>query len=203
MSSRQNIWLGTFTAFAVVALAFFAYSVLHQPGGSPKPRILDTDPFVGKSNAHISIVVFTDFQCEFCKAEVATLKSVLATYQNDVRLVHKDFPLPSHKDARRAAEIARCSQDQDKFWQMYDVLFAHQSDLGTVSYETLAQEGEIDAAALASCMENGNSSARVDESLAEGRRLLITEVPTLYINDQRFTGIVTEETLRNAIQELL
>ncbi|MDP2789562.1 MAG: thioredoxin domain-containing protein [bacterium] len=203
MLPKQNLWLGTLTLFAVVALGFFAVSVLRQPGGSPKPRVLDTDPFVGKSNAKIDIVVFTDFQCEFCKAEVATLKSVLAAYQDKVRLVHKDYPLPAHQAARRAAEIARCAQDQQKFWQMYDVLFAHQADLGTVSYETLAKEGELDAPALASCMERGDGRARVDESLAEGRRLLVTEVPTTYVNDQRFVGIVTESTLRAAIQELL
>jgi protein-disulfide isomerase len=203
MLRRQNLWFGTLTAFALIALGFFVVSVVHQSSGSPKPRILSTDPFVGKSNAKISLVVFTDFQCEYCKAEVTTLKSVLAQYQDKVRLVYKDFPLPVHTNARRAAEIARCSQDQDKFWQIYDVLFAHQNDLGTVSYETLAQEGEIDAAALASCMERGNSSARIDASLAEGRRLLITEVPTLYVNDQRFVGIVTVEALTAAIQELL
>lgn len=203
MIRRQNLWLGTVVIFAVVALGFFTVSVLRQTGSAAKPRLHDTDPYVGKSNARIRVVVFTDFQCEFCKAEVSALKSVLAAYQDKVRLVHKDYPLPVHQHARRAAEIARCAQDQKKFWQMYDVLFAHQADLGTVSYETLAKEGEIDAATLASCMDQGNGSARVEESLAEGRRLLVTEVPTTYVNDQRFVGIVTEGTLRAAIEELL
>lgn len=200
---RQDLWLGTLIAFAVVALGFFLVSVLKQSGGAEKPRILDTDPYVGKSNARISIVVFTDFECEFCKAEVATLKSVLATYQDKVRLVHKDFPLPAHPSARRAAGIARCAQDQQKFWPMYDVLFSHQADLGTVSYETLAKEGELDATALASCMDRGDGSARIDASIAEGRRLLVTEVPMTYVNDQRFIGIVTESDLRAAVEALL
>ncbi len=200
---RQDLWLGTLTAFALVALGFFIVSVVHQAGGGEKPKVLSTDPFVGKSNARVSIVVFTDFQCEFCKAEVDTLKSVLATYQDKVRLVFKDFPLPSHPYARRAAGIARCSQDQQKFWQMYDVLFAHQADLGTVTYETLAKEAQVDGSALATCMEKGDGSARIDASIAEGRRLLITEVPTLYVNDLRYVGLITEADLRTAIQEHL
>ncbi len=202
MQPKQNLWLGTLVLFAVVALGFFAVSVLRQPGGPEKPKITTSDPYVGKSNAKISIVVFTDFQCEYCKAEVNTLKNVLAAYQDTVRLVHKDFPLPAHQAARRAAEIGRCAQDQQKFWQMYDVLFAHQADLATVSYETLAKEAEIDAVALASCMDRGDARARIDESIAEGHRLLVTEVPMTFVNDQRFAGIVTESTLRAAIQEL-
>ncbi|MEK7518756.1 MAG: thioredoxin domain-containing protein [Patescibacteria group bacterium] len=203
MLRRQDLWLGILTAFAVVALGFFAVSVFRQSSSALKPHLADTDPYVGKSNARIRIVVFTDFECEFCKAEVATLKNILARYQDKVRLIHKDYPLPVHQSARRAAEIARCAQDQQKFWQMYDVLFSHQADLGTVSYETLAKEGEIDATALASCMERGDGRTRVDESLAEGRRLLVTEVPTTYVNDQRFVGIVTEDTLREAVEALL
>jgi len=203
MLRRQNLWLGTLATFALVALAFFVVSVVRQGAGGEKPKILATDPYVGKSNAGISIVVFTDFQCEFCKAEVETLKSVLATYQDKVRLVYKDFPLPTHQYARRAAEIARCGQDQGKFWQMYDALFNHQADLGTVSYETLAQESQADAAALASCMEKGDGSARIDASIAEARRLTITEVPTLYVNDLRYVGIIAEDDLRTAVEERL
>jgi protein-disulfide isomerase len=203
MPRKQSLWLGTLTIFALVALGFFVVSVARQAGGAEKPNILNTDPYVGKSNARVSIVVFTDFQCEFCKAEVATLKSVLATYQDKVRLVYKDFPLPTHQYARRAAEIARCAQDQQKFWQMYDALFNHQADLGTVSYETLAQEIQGDASALASCMERGDGSARIDASIAEARRLIITEVPTLYVNDARYVGILTESDLRAAIQARL
>jgi protein-disulfide isomerase len=200
MVTKQNIVFGVFLTFALVAVVFFGVSVFRQPAGPLRPQVTSDDPYLGKSNAHVTIVVFSDFQCEFCKADVPTLKSVLAQFQDQVKLVHKDFPLPVHASARRAAEIARCAQDQGKFWQMYDALFNHQFELPTVALETLATESQVDVQALKTCLESSGGKARVDASIAEAQRLNITEVPVTFVNNQRITGIVDAATLQRTIQ---
>lgn len=200
MVTRQNIVFGVFITFALVAVVFFGVSVFRQPAGPLRPKVTSDDPNLGKSNASVTVVVFSDFQCEFCKADVPTLKNMLAQYQAQVKLVHKDFPLPTHPFARRAAEIARCAQDQNKFWQMYDALFNHQFELGTVSLEALATESQVDANALKTCLESNGGKARVDASITEAQRLGITEVPVTFVNDQRITGIVDGVTLQRIIQ---
>jgi len=131
---------------------------------------------------------------------VPTLKSVLGLYQDTVTLVYKDFPLPQHPNSNRASQIARCAQDQEKFWQMHDALFNHQADLGTVTLDTLAQESGTDAAKLQACLDSQQTAARVNASIAEGKRLNIQEVPTLFVNDRQLTGLVTDTELRQIIQ---
>lgn len=186
------------TAGVIVA---FAVSVFSKPTSRPTPTVRSSDPYLGKSNASVTIVAFTDFECEYCKSEVTSLKEVLAQYQDSVRLVHKDYPLIIHRNAQRAAEIGRCAQDQDRFWQMYDVLFTHQAELGTVSLETLAKEAEADAVKLASCMQRGEGKVRVEQSVEDARAMGIIDVPTMFVNDQQFTGLTDASTLRQAILE--
>lgn len=201
MLRRSTLVQGSIIALAAVVVIAFAYSVFSTPTSRPRPSVRTTDPYLGKSNADVTMVVFTDFECEFCKSEVAVLKEVLSQYQETVRFVHKDYPLFLHPNAQRAAEIGRCAQDQDRFWQMYDVLFNHQTELGSVTLETLAQEAQADPAALAACVERGDAKDRVAQSVADAQALGIEEVPTIFINDQQFTGLTEASTLRQAILE--
>ena len=54
-----------------------------------------------------------------------TLTQLLAKYPNDVKLVYKHMPLDQlHPQARRAAEASWCAQQQGKFWQYHDLLYA-------------------------------------------------------------------------------
>lgn len=199
MLRRTTVIQIIFLAITIIVVVFFAVFVFSKPTSRPMPSVRSTDPYLGKSNSSITVVVFTDFECEFCKSEVATIKEVLNQYQDRIRLVHKDYPLTLHRSARRAAEIGRCAQDQDRFWQMYDVLFSHQSELGTVTLETLAKEADADAAKLSTCMQQGDAVSRVDASISDAQALGITDVPTIFVNAQQFTGLAEASDLRQAI----
>ncbi len=204
MTRHENVLLSIIGGFAVLIIVTYGLSLLGAGStAAVRPRIEGTDPKIGADRGKVTLVVFTDFECEYCKAEVPILKSVLATYQDKVRLVFKDFPLPLHPNSNRAAQIARCAQDQGKFWQMHDVLFDHQTELGTVTLETLAQESTTDAVVLQQCLQSGQAVPRVNGAIAEGKRLNIQEVPTLFVNDQQFVGIVEETDLRRAIEKNL
>ncbi len=204
MLDFRRHWLTILSGAAALVLVVFAISVIKTNQGetSPTPRVTSDDPILGSSGG-VKIIVFTDFACEFCKAEVPILKSILADYQKDVQLVFKDAPLPTHPTARRAAEIARCAQDQGKFWQMHDALFEKQTQLGTIALADLAKDAEVDAAALEQCMSVGGGKARVDASVAESQRMLVNDVPTIFIGDERFTGLQEENALRQAINSRL
>src|SRR5262245_21005812 len=84
-----------------------------------------TEPFKGSEKAPVTIVKFEDFQCPFCKQVQATFTQLLSKYGNKVKIVHRDFPIDSlHPQARRAAEGARCANEQGKFWTYHDKLYA-------------------------------------------------------------------------------
>ncbi|MEO8541487.1 MAG: thioredoxin domain-containing protein [bacterium] len=84
----------------------------------------------GSANAKVMVAEFSDFQCPFCKQWNDTaLKSLRAELGNDVALAFLNFPLVQiHPNAGNAAVVALCAQQQGKFWQMHDLLFAKQTE---------------------------------------------------------------------------
>ncbi|HEY3119203.1 MAG TPA: thioredoxin domain-containing protein, partial [Vicinamibacteria bacterium] len=82
----------------------------------------------GPANAPVTVVEYCDFQCPVCaKASTPLVRLLRQTYGARVRFVYRDFPLSRvHPDAIRAAEAAACAQEQGRFWEMHDRLFANQ-----------------------------------------------------------------------------
>ncbi|MBI3366169.1 thioredoxin domain-containing protein [Candidatus Roizmanbacteria bacterium] len=92
---------------------------------------LGNSPSEGASNPKVVLVEFSDFQCPYCIRAYPTVKKILETYKNDVRLYYKQFPLINiHPFAEKAAEASLCVLDQggnDKFWKFHNKLFDLQS----------------------------------------------------------------------------
>ena len=86
------------------------------------------NPALGSSGASVDIVEFSDFQCPFCKQAAPTLRRLVEKYEGRVRLVWKDFPLPTHAAAKTAAEAGACAHDQGRFWDFHDLMFANRMD---------------------------------------------------------------------------
>jgi protein-disulfide isomerase len=88
-------------------------------------------PFKGSSDAKVTIVEFSDFQCPFCSKGATLLGEIEKIYGNKVKIAFKHYPLPFHAQARIAAEAAMCANEQSSklFWKMHDSMFADQSKL--------------------------------------------------------------------------
>ena len=98
---------------------------------SPPRVMMDvlSGPSKGPKDALVTIVEFADFQCPYCARMSETLEAVLRRYGSQVRLIYKHYPLSIHKDAPRAAEAAVCAEEQDGFWPMHDLIYAHANAL--------------------------------------------------------------------------
>jgi protein-disulfide isomerase len=115
-----------------------------RPSAPPPPEAVDLGKGapLGRADAPVAVVEFSEFQCPFCRrfyeGTFAQLKeNYVAT--GKLRYVFRDFPLPIHSQARRAAVAARCARHQGGFWPMHDALFANQDRLGPDTYEELAR----------------------------------------------------------------
>ena len=90
-------------------------------------------PSLGRADAPVTLVEFSDFQCPFCGRFFATTLPALKKDYIDtgkLRYVFRDFPLDQlHPNARKAAEAAHCAGEQGKYWEMHDVLFQNQRAL--------------------------------------------------------------------------
>ncbi|PIS21716.1 hypothetical protein COT51_01190 [candidate division WWE3 bacterium CG08_land_8_20_14_0_20_41_15] len=99
-----------------------------EPAGTQRFDIsVDDDPSWGPEDAPITIIEFSEYQCPYCKSYVDEAYSQIKKgYAGKIRYVFRDFPLPFHNNALRAAVIANCAGEQGKYFEMHDLLFANQ-----------------------------------------------------------------------------
>jgi protein-disulfide isomerase len=141
----------------------------------------------GAPDAPVTIVEFSDFQCPFCKRATTILKEVLEMYPGKVKLVFRDFPIPSlHPAALKAHQAARCAGEQGKFWEYHDVLF--EKSPGAQDLIEYAKGLELDGATFSACLDGGKHDAELSLDLDEGTRLGVTATPTFFINGRELIG---------------
>jgi protein-disulfide isomerase len=161
-------------------------------------------PVRGAADAPVTIVEFSDFECPFCKQTNPTLKQLLERYPGKVRLAYRDFPLDSiHPQARRAAEAARCAQDQGKFWEYHDVLFTQSPQLALEDLRRYAGQVGLDVTKFDGCLAAGVHKAAVQRDLDEGNRLGVTGTPAFFINGRTLTGAQPLEAFTRLIEQEL
>jgi protein-disulfide isomerase len=139
------------------------------------------NPKLGASRARIAIVEYSDFECPYCGAVAReTLPTVIREYVDTekVVLVFKNLPLPMHGLARHAAAAALCADQQGRFWQMHDRMFAAPMRLTGEDLRASAVQVGIDLRVFDSCLDGSASSSLVDRDLSEARELRVTGTPT-------------------------
>ncbi len=165
------------------------------------------DPSLGTPGAPVVLVLFSDFQCPYCKEEAKMLRQhLLAAYPTQVRLYFKDYPLESiHPWAKAAAIAGRCvfRQSEGAFWEYHDWVYEHQSELTPENLKRkvleFAQGRNLDALQLNRCLETRATESEVDASLAEGRSLQVNATPTLFVNGRRLASQVSWPQLKAII----
>jgi protein-disulfide isomerase len=172
----------------------------------PEPPVqavsTDDDPSRGDASAPVTVVVFTDFQCSACAATHPVIDETLKSYGNRVRLVVRDFPLPIHDKARKAAEAAAAAAAQGKFFEYSTVLFKNQTALDVPSLKKYAADLGLDTARFNAALDSGQYAAEVEHDLEDGQQYGITGTPTIFINGVQLRDL-TAEGLRAAIERAL
>ena len=165
---------------------------------------VDGAPFRGPANAPVTIVEFSDFECPFCKRAHPTLMQLLEKYAGKVKLVYRDFPLESiHPQARRAAEAARCANDQGKFWDYYDTLFTESPKLAPDDLKRYAAQAGIDVKKFDDCLSGGVHKTALQKDIDEGTRLGVSGTPAFFINGRPLTGAQPLEAFARIIDDEL
>ncbi|MEM4257397.1 MAG: DsbA family protein [Candidatus Diapherotrites archaeon] len=175
--------------YSLIILFLFALGVFGVLQFFSKPPIdkteLENGQFLGKADAKVVVVVFSDFECPFCSAASPWLKSLVNDFSN-VKVVFKHFPLPQHYNARKAAEAAECAGDFGKFWEMHDKLFENQRNLKSSSLQKFASDLGINVDSFNSCLSSGKYSSKVDNDLLFGQSIGVNATPTFFVNGVKY-----------------
>jgi len=171
---------------------------------------------LGKDDAPVTIIEFTDYQCPFCGQHARTTlpelrRDFIETGQ--VRYILRDLPLPMHPFAVKAARAARCAAKEgpEKFWRYHDALFAAQGHLGDSTFPTIARELHLNVAGFTACQQSIALATQVQRDQAEAMHLGLTATPSFVIgpttSDGKTTGVVLSGALpvgefRRVIQEI-
>ncbi|PTL82618.1 thioredoxin domain-containing protein [Vitiosangium sp. GDMCC 1.1324] len=174
----------------------------------PKPpverkQVAATGPAKGPEGAPVTIVEFSDFQCPFCSRAIGTVEEVLKAYPNQVRLVFRQFPLEFHKQAPKAAEAALCANDQGKFWEMHDTLFANQKELEVPKLKEYAKKVGVDSAKFDKCLDSGEKAATVQADMADGQKVGVNGTPAFFINGILLSGAQPFDEFKSVIDSEL
>ncbi|MBD3250977.1 thioredoxin domain-containing protein, partial [Candidatus Uhrbacteria bacterium] len=157
------------------------------------------DPVWGDEDAPVTIRIFEDFECPACATAKRGLDHVKATYGDQVRLIWNDLPLDSiHPNARRAANAARCAEEQGAFWEYHDLLYENQRNWAQASrpdeqFLQLAQSLDLNAAAFQRCTDEARYNHKIQADVREALANRVNSAPTFFIGKDRFTGALTAQ----------
>lgn len=171
-----------------------------------KVPVLNDDPVRGPKDALVTIVVFSDFECPFCKRVEPAISQVVSKYGNDVRVVWKDNPLPFHKRAIPASVLARVAYKQkgDKgFWEAHAALFESQPKLEDSDLEAIAGKLGIPFAQVKSAIADNRFQAKFDANIELGSDLNARGTPHFFVNGYRIQGAQPFEKFQEVVDAQL
>lgn len=160
-------------------------------------------PMRGKPNAPVQIIEFSDFQCPFCFRAHPIVKQVLSTYGDRVSLVYRHYPLQNHPNARPAAEASACANEQGRFWEYHDRLFANQSRLSDADLKWHAAELGLDAGRFNNCFDQRKYQDDVDADIDAAEAVGVSGTPAFFINGRPLSGAQPFESFKRVIDEEL
>jgi protein-disulfide isomerase len=149
---------------------------------------------MGRPDAPVKIIEFADFECPGC-AQFATVtepdvrKRLVESGEASFRFY--DYPLDMHQNSYPASHAAACAEEQGKFWEMHDRIFAGQNEWSTYAtsnpkgvFKGYAQQLGLDVAKWEGCVDAKRYLSKIDANRAEGDRRQIRGTPTIYVNDR-------------------
>ncbi len=175
--------------------------------GTAEPLVdlyIDVDPerdhIRGPVHAPVTVVEYGDFECPFCGRAEPVVRELLSEF-GDVRYVWRHLPLSDvHANAQLAAEAAEAASDQGAFWELHDLLFAHQDALGPNDLISYAGELGLDVERFTNDLREHVGAARVADDIDSADLSGVSGTPTFFVNGQRHYGAYDIATLSNAVR---
>ncbi|HET8952394.1 MAG TPA: Na+/H+ antiporter NhaA [Solirubrobacteraceae bacterium] len=203
---RDEATVGVLLAAVLATLAgltvFRLAAVLRGERTATLPLFLDRpvdpgrDHIRGAVDAPLTLVEYGDFECPFCGKATGVIRELRERLGDDLRYVFRHLPLTDvHDHAELAAQAAEAAGAQGRFWEMHDVLFAHQDELETEDLIGYAGELDLDVERFVRDLSEERHARRVREDVASAEASGATGTPTFFVGDRRHVGPYDAVTL--------
>ncbi len=159
------------------------------PAPQPAPqkvklKLGDDGPMLGVKDAPVVLVEFSDYQCSYCRAfQTTTFAELKKSFidSGKVRFVSRDLPLSFHGNALKAAQAARCAGEQNKFWEMRDLLIKNAAKLEPDAILSYAQELSLDLNRFKPCVAGDKYLAEIQKQASDANDLGISGTPSFVL----------------------
>lgn len=144
-------------------------------------------PSKGPENAPVQLVEFADFECSACGRAAPRMEQILGRYKGQTRLVFKNYPLPKHKHADKAARAAMAADRQGKFWEMHAALFELQPEPpDDRAIDKIARAIKLDPKKFSEDLASPAMAEAVARDRKHGDDLKVRSTPSLFINGRHY-----------------
>jgi Na+/H+ antiporter NhaA len=212
--AKIGILTAAVSATALTWLLFRATALLPRPlrvtalAGGAEPLVdlyVDVDPsrdhVRGPADAPVTLVEYGDFECPYCGLAEPVIRELLADF-GELRYVWRHLPLNDvHEHAQLAAEAGEAAADQGAFWEMHDLLLAHQGALRPKDLLGYAEELGLDSERFTAHLHAHAGASRVAEDVDSADLSGVSGTPTFFVNGRRHRGAYDVQTLTAAVQE--
>ena len=197
--------------YAVLTAQAFSPPKKAEAAARPEDRTLYRvpvagSPVLGKPTALVTLVEFADFQCPYCTRAEPTLRDLRARYGDDLRIVWKNQPLPFHKRAEAAAELAleaRAQKGEAAFWSVQSALLGQRGQLDDDDLEVIAKQSGLNVKAAMRAVAQQKHGAAIEEDMDLAEDIGATGTPTFFINGRKLTGAQPFDAFAAVIDEQL
>lgn len=160
----------------------------------------ERDKVRGPMDAPVTVVEYGDFECPYCGRAEPAIRDLLSGF-GDVRYVWRHLPLTDvHPEAQLAAEASEAAAAQGAFWEMHDVLLAHQDALRPADLLRYAEELGLDVERFRKHMRKHLGAARIAEDVDSADLSSVSGTPTFFVNGRRHRGAYDIDHLSAAVR---
>jgi len=169
-----------------------------------KPPVSAKDHIQGDPDAPIELLEYGDYQCPHCGRAYPIIKNIQKRMGKKLKFVFRNFPLTEiHPDAFNAAVAAEAAGEQDKFWEMHDIIFEHQRHLTTESILIYAQKAGLNMAEFSKDLQNDVFVNKVEDDIESGIRSGVNGTPSFYVNAKKYNGSWDEDDFVDFLNRLV
>jgi protein-disulfide isomerase len=169
----------------------------------PSARVeAGNSPRLGSDKAPVQIIEYADYECPYCQKVAPDLIRLKEQFGDQVSFVYKDFPLPMHPNAARAAEGARCAGVQGKFWEFHDYLFETKK-LKESDMKAEARTLKLDGDKFDQCLDKQEQFESLKKEAQDAQKLGLSGTPSFFVNGHFMSGAIGYAKLRDTVQQEL